>query len=105
MSFHQRILQECERKSKSKAIKTTDPALSENNKTTHLSAGEKKTQTASPTPADPTLEDIHGQQMKNESVVLQFIQSFSIQLLSTLHKADLAVAQIYVYRIAPLKLL
>lgn len=37
---------------------------------------------------------------KNESVVMQSIESFSIQILSTLHKADLAVAQMNVYRIA-----
>lgn len=42
---------------------------------------------------------------KNKCVVLQFIESFNIQLLSTLHKADLAAAQMNVYRTAPYKLI
>lgn len=100
VSFCQWILQEKgERKYKYEAIKTIDPLFSENNKTTLPST---QPPPPTPTPTDPTLEaDIQCQQMKDESVVLQFIQSFSIQLLSTLQKADLAVAQMSVYRIAP----
>lgn len=40
-------------------------------------------------------------QGKTDSVVLQFIEAFSIPLLSTLHKAALAAAQMNVFGIAP----
>lgn len=80
---HRRHLFEAKIKYKSEARKNSDPSLI----ISVLSLNWKQTFIAL--------------QIKNETVVLQFIESFSIQLLSTLRKADLAVAQMNVYRIAP----